>query len=70
MLLRAIAHQKAGLHGVELIPGLDLHRGQRHRCAMTNTVESDLLDTGQDIVEACIDKGALSINGIHGRVCR
>ena len=30
MLLRAIAHRGAGLHGVELVPGLDLRRGQRH----------------------------------------
>ena len=27
MFLRAIAHWKASLHGVELVPNLDLHRG-------------------------------------------
>ena len=70
MLLRAIAHREASLHGMEFVPGLDLRRGQHHRCAMTNIVERDLLDTGRDIVEVCVDKGALSINGIHGHVCR
>jgi hypothetical protein len=25
MLLGAITHREAGLHGVELVPGLDLH---------------------------------------------
>ena len=31
VLLKAIAHQEADLHGVELVPGLDLCRGQRHQ---------------------------------------
>ena len=30
MLLEAIAHWEPGLHGMELMPGLDLRRGQRH----------------------------------------
>ena len=70
MLLGAIAHQEASLHGMEFVPGLDLHRDQCHRCAMTNTVESDLLDAGQDIMEACVDEGTPSVNGIHGHVRR
>ena len=30
MLLGAIAQREASLHGVELVPSLDLRRGQRH----------------------------------------
>ena len=29
VLLGAIAHWETGLHGMELVPGLDLHRSQR-----------------------------------------
>ena len=46
MLLEAITHWETSLHGMELIPGLDLHRGQRHWCAMTNAMKGDLLDAG------------------------
>ena len=41
MLLRAIAHWETSVHGVELVPSLDLCRGQRHRCTMTNAVDVD-----------------------------
>ena len=44
MLLGAIAHGETSLHGVELVPSLDLHRGQRHRRTMMNAVEGDLLN--------------------------
>jgi hypothetical protein len=70
MLLGAIAHWEASLHGVELVPGLNLHHGQRHRCAMTNTMESDFLDVGRDVVEAGVDEGAPSIDCINGRIRR
>ena len=70
MLLRAIAHQKASLHGVELIPGLDLRHGQRNRRTMTNTVEGDLLNVGQNVLEASVDEGTLSIDGVHNHVHR
>jgi hypothetical protein len=30
MLLRAIAYWETGLHGIELMPYLNLHRSQRH----------------------------------------
>ena len=70
MLLGAITHWETSLHGVELIPGLDLHRGQRHRCAMTNAVEGDFLNVGRNVLEASIDEGTPSIDGIHGRVHR
>ena len=68
MLLRAIAHWEASLHGMELVPSLDFCRGQRHRCAMTNTMESDLLNVGHDVMEVGIDEGAPSIDGIHGHI--
>ena len=68
MLLGAIAHWETRLHGVELVPSLNLRRGWCHRCAVTNTVESNLLDVGQDVVEASVDEGAPSINGIRGHI--
>ena len=46
MFLRAIAHWEASLHGMELVPGLDLCHSQHHRCTMTNAVEGDLLNVG------------------------
>ena len=70
MFLRAIAHWEIGLHGMELVPGLDLRRGQRHRRTMTNTVEGDILNAGRNIVEASINEGAPGIDGIHDRVRR
>ena len=68
MFLRAIAHRQAGLHGVELIPSLDLRRGQRHRRAMTNAVEGDFLNAGQNAMKESIDEGTPSIYGIRSRV--
>ena len=68
MFLRAIAHWEASLHGVELMPSLDLRRSQRHHRTMTNTVEGDLPNTGRNIVETSIDKGAAGINDINSRV--
>ena len=68
MLLGAIAHREASLHGVELIPGLDLRCGQRHRCAMTDAMKGDLLDTGRNIMEAGIDEGAPGIDGRRSHV--
>ena len=41
--VEVVGHPKAQLHGVELVPGLDLHRGQGHHCTMADAVESDLL---------------------------
>ena len=70
MLLGAIAHQEASLHGMELVPCLDLRRGQHHRRAMTNAVEGDLLSTGQDVLEASIDEEAPGIDGVYGYVHR
>ena len=55
MLLRADTHWETSLHGVELIPGLDLRRGQHHRCAMMNAMKGDLLDAGRDVMEASVD---------------
>ena len=44
MFFRAIAHWETGFHSMELVLGLNLHRGQRHRHAMTDAVEGDLLN--------------------------
>ena len=66
MLLGAVAHWETSLHGMELIPDLDLHHGQRHQRAMTNAMEGDLLNVGQNILEASIDEGTPSIDGIRG----
>ena len=70
VFLRTVAHWETGLHGVELVPSLDLRRGQRHRRAMTNTVEGDLLNVGQDVLETSVDGGTPSIDDIHGHVHR
>jgi len=70
MLLGAVAHWETSLHGVELVPSLDLRHGQRHRRTMRNAVEGDFLNAGQNIVEASIDEGTLGIDSIHDRVHR
>ena len=70
MLLVAVAHQEVSLHGVELVPSLDLCHGQRHRRAMLDAMEGDLLDAGQNVVEAGVDEGASSNDGICGYVRR
>ena len=66
MLLEAIAHRKDGLHGVELVLGLDLRRGQRHLRAMMDAMKGDLLDAGRNIMEPGVDEGAL---GVGDRRC-
>ena len=70
MLLRAIAHQETSLHGVELIPDLDLCRSQCLRRAMMNAMKSDLLKMGQNIMEASVNEGTPSVDGVHGHVHR
>ena len=70
MLLGTITHREASLHGVEFVPGLDLCRGQRHRRAMTDAMECDLLNVGQNVVEASVDEGAPSIDGVRGHIRR
>ena len=62
MLLGAITHQEASLHGVELVPGLDLRCGQHHRHVVTDAMEGDLLDMGQDVMKAGVDEGAPGID--------
>ena len=70
MFLRVVAHWETSLHGMELVPGLDLQHGQRHLCAMTNAVEGDLLNVGWDVLEMSVDGGTLSIDGIHSHIRR
>ena len=70
MFLRAIAHWETSIHGVELVPSLDLCRGQRHHRTVMNAVEGNLLNTGRDALEMSGDGGTPSIDGIHGCVRR
>ena len=70
MLLGAIAHREASLHGMELMPSLDLHHGQCHQCAMTNAMEGDLLNASLDVLETNVDEGTPSIDSIYGHVRR
>ena len=70
MFLRAIAHWEASLHGMELVPCLDLRRDQRHRRTMTNAVKGDLLNAGYNVVEASVNEGTLNIDGVHDRIRR
>ena len=37
---------------------------------MTNAVEGDLLNVGRDVLEASVDEGTPSIDGVRGRVRR
>ena len=69
MLLEAIAHWETSLNGMELIPILDLHRNQRHQYATMDAMKGDLLDTGQDVMEAGVDEGAPSIDGRCSHIC-
>ena len=70
MFLRAVAHWKTSLHGVELVPSLDLCRGQRHHRTVTNAVEGNLLNMGRDALETSGDGGTPHIDGVHGRIRR
>ena len=69
MHVKIIGHQEAWLHGAEVMPGLDLHRGQSHRRATVNAMEGDLLDAHRDVMQAVIEKRAPTIDGHHSRVC-
>ena len=70
MFLRAVAHWETSLHSMELVPGSDLCRGQRHRRTMTNTVEGDLPNADRDVLETSVDRGTLGIDGVYGHVRR
>ena len=70
MFLRAVAHWETSLHGMELVPNLDLRCGQRHRRTMTNTMEGDLPNADRDVLETRVDGGTLGIDSVYGRICR
>ena len=70
MFLRTIAHWETSLHGVELVPSLDLCRGQHHRRTMTNVMEGDLLNMDRDILETSVDRGTPGIDDVYGSVHR
>ena len=69
MLLGAVAHQETSLHGMKLVPGLNLRCSQCHQCTMMDNMEGDPLDMGQDVMEAGVDEGAPSIDGHRSRIC-
>jgi len=66
----AVAHWETSLHGMELVPSLDLRHSQRHHRTMTNAVKGDLLNAGRNVMDASINEGTPSINGVHGRIRR
>ena len=70
MFLRTIAHWETSLHGVELVPSLDLCRGQCHHRTMTNAIEGDLLNANQGVLETSVDRGTPGIDGVYGHVHR
>ena len=70
VLLGAIAHWETNLHGVELVPSLDLCHGQRHRRTMTDTMKGDLPNVGRNILEMSGDRRTTRIDGICGHIRR
>ena len=70
MLLRAVAHWETSLHGVELVPSLVLCHGQRHRRTMTNAMEGNLLNAGQDVLETNGDGETPSIDSVRSHIRR
>ena len=70
MFFRAITRWETSLHGVEFVPSLNLCRGKLHRCAMTNTVEGDLLNAGWNVMETSIDKGTVGIDAVNNHIRR
>ena len=65
MSLRSIIGREANLHGMEIMPGLDLRRSQRHRRAVMNAVKGNLLDMDRDVLEASVNEGAPGIDGVR-----
>ena len=70
MFLRAVTHWETSLHGMELVPSLDLCHGQRHRRTMMNIVESDLPNADRDVLETSVNRGTSHIDGVRGRIRR
>ena len=68
MTLRAIVSWEANLHGMEIMPGLDLRRSQRHRRAVMNAVKGNLLDTDWDVLETSVNEGTPGIDSVRGHV--
>ena len=68
MFFRAVSQWETSLHGVEFVPSLNLCRGQHHRRTMTNTVEGNLPNTGRNVLETSIGKGAAGIDGVNSHV--
>jgi len=68
MQVGVIGHREAWLHGVKVMPGLDLRRGQGHCRTAVNTVEGDLLDACRDIMQTVVVERAPGIDGRRSRV--
>ena len=68
MHVKIIAHWEARLHGVEVVPGLDLCCGQSHRRATTKAVEGDLLGARLDVMQVIDELGTLGVDSRHSRV--
>ena len=51
-----VGHREAWLHGVEIMPGMGLCRGQSYHRTAVNAVEGDLLNARRDEpVDALVD---------------
>ena len=55
---------------MELVHGLNLHHSQRHRCAMTDAMEGDLLDMHRDIMQAVVEERASGVDGRRSHIHR
>ena len=50
---------------LKLVARMDLRRHQRHHSTMANTMQSDLSDTVQDIMQANHQDGASGVDKTH-----
>ena len=57
-----IGHREARLHGVKVVLGLDLRRGQSHHCAATNAMQGNLLGAHRDVVQTVDEQRAPGVD--------
>ena len=48
---------------IEVVPGLDLRRGQSHRYATMNAMEGNLLGVRQDVLQMVDEQRAQRVDG-------
>ena len=65
-----VGHREAWLHGVEIMPGMGLCRGQSYHRTTVNVMEADLLDARWDVVQAVIEKRAPSVDDRRSHIRR